>query len=1038
MEIIVEAFSNMQGDLDKEKKAITKQWAKREEQIDRVMRSTVGMYGDLQGIAGMSLQEIEGVGTSSVECAGKRKGENRMTHDSRGSLWYRWDLHFHTPSSFDYQDKSITNQQIVDRLLTEGVRVVAVTDHHTMDVARIRELQRLGGQRLTVLPGIELRGDHGGDPINYICIFPEDCDLDHVWTTLQGSLGLTPAAIRAKGGDQKIYVPIENGAKEARRLGGVVSIHAGTKSNSIESIKNKEQFQQQIKYDITKTWVDLMEIGQLKDIDVHLNTIFPETGLDKPLVICSDNHHIKNYTIKVPLWFRADPTFRGMLMVLREPRGRVHIGDRPPETVRVEQNRTKYIRKISFQRKPSAPASERWFSGSISFNPGLIAIVGNKGSGKSALADTLGLLGACKNTDSFSFLSKKRFRHPTGGFAAHFEAILEWESGEQVPRCLADTPQPEEVERLKYLPQDHVEKVCNELVGIGERGFEQELKGVILSHVPEAQRLGQATLDDLVRFQTGEKQKRIDSLLKQLREISRSRAILEAQADPSARRELQEKIKRREIEIEAHEKVKPVEPPDPSASSGGSSPEPEVLQDLSVAESAKKAIEDQITQAGERLRAAERRHAVAKRLIEKLANFQKDFDVFAASLSEDATELGLNPANLASLSIRKSDAENIQSEAALAISSAKKQLDDTNPLGLKKQLSDSLLKISGIQSKLDAPNRAYQAYLKELGEWQEKRTILEGDEQGTESLKGLKAALAALDDLPAKMVTLKSQQSSLALEIHTEKLAQASVYRTLYEPVQRFIDSHVLAKDKLKLEFRAELANEDFVDRLLGLLALNRRGSFMGVDEGRTKADGFVQNTKWEEAESVRLFLEGVDQALHTDQRENPALPVQLKDQLVRGKKVEEVLDLLYGLEYIHPRYILRWEGKDLAMLSPGERGTLLLVFYLLIDKGDMPLLIDQPEGNLDNHTVAKVLVDCIREARRRRQVFIVTHNPNLAVVCDADQIVHASMDKMNGNAITYTCGALENPDMSQHVTDVLEGTRWAFDVRGAKYDVGK
>ena len=138
---------------------------------------------------------------------------------------------------------------------------------------------------------------------------------------------------------------------------------------------------------------------------------------------------------------------------------------------------------------------------------------------------------------------------------------------------------------------------------------------------------------------------------------------------------------------------------------------------------------------------------------------------------------------------------------------------------------------------------------------------------------------------------------------------------------------------------------------------------------------------------------------------------------------VEEVFNLLYGLEYIHPRYILHWEGKDLSMLSPGERGTLLLVFYLLIDKGDMPLVIDQPEGNLDNHTVAKVLVDCIREARKRRQVFIVTHNPNLAVVCDADQIVHASMDKTNGNAITYLCGALENPAMSQHVTDVLEGT---------------
>lgn len=67
VEAIVEAFSSMQEDLDKEKKAITKQWAKREEQINRVMQSTVGMYGDLQGIAGKSLQEIEGLEMKALE-----------------------------------------------------------------------------------------------------------------------------------------------------------------------------------------------------------------------------------------------------------------------------------------------------------------------------------------------------------------------------------------------------------------------------------------------------------------------------------------------------------------------------------------------------------------------------------------------------------------------------------------------------------------------------------------------------------------------------------------------------------------------------------------------------------------------------------------------------------------------------------------------------------------------------------------------------------------------------------------------------------
>ena len=60
----------MKEDLDKEKKANMKQWSKRETQIDRVMQSTVGMYGDLQGIAGRSLQEIEGLEMKALEEGG--------------------------------------------------------------------------------------------------------------------------------------------------------------------------------------------------------------------------------------------------------------------------------------------------------------------------------------------------------------------------------------------------------------------------------------------------------------------------------------------------------------------------------------------------------------------------------------------------------------------------------------------------------------------------------------------------------------------------------------------------------------------------------------------------------------------------------------------------------------------------------------------------------------------------------------------------------------------------------------------------------
>jgi hypothetical protein len=80
VEAIVEAFSSMQEDLDKERKAIMKQWAKRDEQIERVMSATVGMYGDLQGIAGKSIQEIEGLSLLALPDAEIDSKEN-SSHD---------------------------------------------------------------------------------------------------------------------------------------------------------------------------------------------------------------------------------------------------------------------------------------------------------------------------------------------------------------------------------------------------------------------------------------------------------------------------------------------------------------------------------------------------------------------------------------------------------------------------------------------------------------------------------------------------------------------------------------------------------------------------------------------------------------------------------------------------------------------------------------------------------------------------------------------------------------------------------------------
>ena len=87
-----------------------------------------------------------------------------------------------------------------------------------------------------------------------------------------------------------------------------------------------------------------------------------------------------------------------------------------------------------------------------------------------------------------------------------------------------------------------------------------------------------------------------------------------------------------------------------------------------------------------------------------------------------------------------------------------------------------------------------------------------------------------------------------------------------------------------------------------------------------------------------------------------------------------------------------------------------------------------------DNQTVYELLVPCMKEAKRRRQILIVTHNANLAVVCDAEQVICADLDKKDNYRMHYLSGALENPVINKAVVDILEGTRPAFDKRDEKY----
>ena len=243
------------------------------------------------------------------------------------------------------------------------------------------------------------------------------------------------------------------------------------------------------------------------------------------LLDCSDAHSLSTTDNKDRIgqcftWIKADPTFQGLLQAVTEFEQRVYVGDTPPKQLLVAANRTKYASTVVVRKKTGSTLSDTWFNVEVPLNHDLVAIIGNKGSGKSALADVVALVGDTKNHESFSFLNDDRFRDPRSKLAAHFAATLRWHDGTDAHKDLHESPAPSSVERVKYLPQSYLETLCNELAGKGSSTFDGELRKIIYTHVPEEQRLDFQSLDELLSFKISELEAERKQLAQQLSKVN--------------------------------------------------------------------------------------------------------------------------------------------------------------------------------------------------------------------------------------------------------------------------------------------------------------------------------------------------------------------------------------------------------------------------------------------------------------------------------------------------------------------------------------
>jgi hypothetical protein len=186
----------------------------------------------------------------------------------------------------------------------------------------------------------------------------------------------------------------------------------------------------------------------------------------------------------------------------------------------------------------------------------------------------------------------------------------------------------------------------------------------------------------------------------------------------------------------------------------------------------------------------------------------------------------------------------------------------------------------------------------------------------------------------------------------------------------------------------------------------------------------------------------------------NTILDINSNIQYNKGFSREKVLKALLD-NYFYIDYDLMQSGDGLLDMSPGKRGIILFQLFLHLSSSDTPILVDQPEDNLDNRTVYQELNQFIKDKKSKRQIIIVSHNANLVVSTDSENVIVANQAGQNGSndnkefKFEYINGALEDTKetpnekgilyqkgIREHVCEILEGGEEAFKVREKKYNI--
>ena len=993
-------------------------------------------------------------------------------HFENGSQWRRWDLHIHAPGtklSNAYKCKGDVWEKFISELEKSPVTVFGITDYFSADGyfnLKQKYSKKYPDTRKIFFPNIEFRLSETiskiGDNPHIHIIFDNDennCNEEKIRNFLvnvktsvtnKNDAKLSCSELTSEKHYQSATVSLNELTKSLSEIFGRSKpylIVFPASNNGVRSTAINSPRKETISDNILKQ--TNLFFGNAENRKWFLSEEGRKIGKPgpKPVVSGSDAHSFEdlerlygNHANFEPTWIKADLTFGGLNQICFEPESRIWIGFEPEiETRKISQS-TKFLTRLKINQQVEYDESNgRWFKNvNIPLNPELIVIIGNKGSGKSALVDIIGLLGNSRQEEYFSFLSNKPLnkKFKQSGYAENFFGELTWQHDKLVSKKLDEDINRELPESVRYLPQNHFENLTNE---IEINAFRRKIEDVVFSHVDETERMGQETFEKLQDYKTTQSRSETSTLKASLRRMNIEIDNLEVQQDPQYKLTLQNLLIEKQEELKALKNNRPQEIKKPAKASKEQvslNTELNQLSNRNISwESQKEELTKDLTRRNTRL------HKL-RDLKQRVLSLESQIDNRISELLSICQDLELD---INQIFTRKFELEPIDEK----IAEENQQISlmtSRSDLGLESLVDNSHLnslpdlnaiidrceqEINKLKTKLGAPQREYQQYLEKLAEWKTQKCAIIGEKDTPNS--------GTINDLENKIRFIDTELNEI---LKRKQESRKELVSNIYKSKQKILDFYSDLTESLNFQAK-KIQTEDFeveieasfvVDRLFNNQILerinkNKRGNFYGNEASRRLLSSLMECIDWNRFESVYEFFDGILEKLSIYDGEYIQKGNQLSD-------TKEFYDFLFSMDYLSPKYELRLGGKNLNELSPGEKGLLLLVFYLQLDRDNIPLVIDQPEDNLDNESIFKVLANCIRQAKKKRQILLVTHNPNLAIGADAEQVIYVKLEKSNNYKFSYESGSIENPRINKRILEVLEGTQPAFVKRRLKYQI--